>query len=804
MADISAQEVQELFEKLRSGVALTNEELRKLGMGTQTFGQGLEKAGVSVGRSMAGFVSGVTKGETSFKALNPVVDGVVGALAEMAKTVPFAGNAAAGALKLAAEGAKFLLDQLDIATKAFQDVSRVGGLTTKGMTGLQQQFLRSGLTLQGWQKTVTANAETLARFGGTAGQGAERFSEILNDLTLGPLTDDLRRIGFNADDIGEATAGFIQQQTRLGLQQTKTTAQLTQGSKQYAEELDQLARLTGISRSELQKQQDRALSEQRFRGAYEDLISQDKEKQAKELLKFQAAFANAPDIAAGVRDSVENITTKAAIALNAATGGAAKEIIERIKADQMSFEQGVVELQKALRNTKSELGDFAKTTGNTEGAFIDFTQQADVANADLVDGVLRFKKDQKEAQKGSDALTTAATEAQKELEKMNRQFNALAITALPLAATAVAHFTKAVNTAVSEIAKTLGVEIPGVGTGGGLSKTKGGAVFADVSEERDQQNLLKMSPGQAASSVAARGLESIGSGIATGAKELGAETVGGWIERLVKKARTSRVSTESLATSIDDLIDFGGESGSKANFEQLAENVQFSFLQMADEYRTLHPGKKLKINSAFRDPKKQQELYEAYKQRGFTGIPVAKPGTSLHERGYAIDMDQGLVSELMQSGMLTKYGFQHNPKDPVHIFQRPSFASSNVRDDKEGFRQGGIASGPESGYQALLHGMEAIVPLANNRSIPVSFKDRGGSDLGSTALGQELPMMNEAINRQSEMLQKQLEKSEAMIQALNRFASGEQMQTMISKLDTLGDKMSTSNDINTKLLQVSM
>ena len=109
----------------------------------------------------------------------------------------------------------------------------------------------------------------------------------------------------------------------------------------------------------------------------------------------------------------------------------------------MSFEQGVVELQKALRNTKSELGSFAAATGNTEGAFIDFAQQADVSNADLVDGVLRFKKDQKEAQKGSDALTTAATKAQVELEKMNRQFNAMAITALPTAATAVAHFTTA-------------------------------------------------------------------------------------------------------------------------------------------------------------------------------------------------------------------------------------------------------------------------------------------------------------------------------------------------------------------------
>ena len=71
-------------------------------------------------------------------------------------------------------------------------------------------------------------------------------------------------------------------------------------------------------------------------------------------------------------------------------------------------------------------------------------------------------------------------------------------------------------------------------------------------------------------------------------------------------------------------------------------------------------------------------------------------------------------------------------------------------------------------------------------------------------MGQELPKMNEAMNRQSEILQKQLEKSEAMIQALNRFASSEQLQTMISKLDILGDKMSTSNDINSRILQVQM
>ena len=37
----------------------------------------------------------------------------------------------------------------------------------------------------------------------------------------------------------------------------------------------------------------------------------------------------------------------------------------------------------------------------------------------------------------------------------------------------------------------------------------------------------------------------------------------------------------------------------------------------------------------------------------------------------------------------------------------------------EGFRQGGIASGPKSGYTALLHGTEAVVPLPDGKNIPV-------------------------------------------------------------------------------------
>ena len=47
--------------------------------------------------------------------------------------------------------------------------------------------------------------------------------------------------------------------------------------------------------------------------------------------------------------------------------------------------------------------------------------------------------------------------------------------------------------------------------------------------------------------------------------------------------------------------------------------------------------------------------------------------------------------------------------------------STKVSDLATGFAKGGIASGSLSGYSATLHGTEAVVPLPDNKSIPVSL-----------------------------------------------------------------------------------
>ena len=75
---------------------------------------------------------------------------------------------------------------------------------------------------------------------------------------------------------------------------------------------------------------------------------------------------------------------------------------------------------------------------------------------------------------------------------------------------------------------------------------------------------------------------------------------------------------------------------------------------------------------------------------------------------------------------------------------------TKMPDDAEGysdpgFAMGGIASGPATGFRATLHGTEAIVPLSDNRSIPVQFDSPLDSmpDMSSLASGSTATVMKQ-------------------------------------------------------------
>jgi hypothetical protein len=323
-----------------------------------------------------------------------------------------------------AEGSKFLVNQLQQSTDAFNDFAKVGALTTKGMKGVQEQFIRSGMQLNSFTKSIADNADTLARFRGTVGAGADDFSKVIGDIIDSDVGKQLRRIGLSADQIGEGAAGFVKQQTQLGMAQKRTNAELSAGAVEYLKQQDLLAKATGMSRKAIEDQQQAALSEGRFRAQTDEMVANGQEKQAKTLLDFQSMVSKAaPEMAAGLRDAASGfISSSAAQKLFMDTGGAATDILEKVKNGSIDQVEAYRQLQAATKGQMLMSRDITKVIGDEAGTFSKYSDKSNFVNSRIVDGQVELLEAQKKQMtKGTDPLTDSAVAAQESMQQMNRQ-----------------------------------------------------------------------------------------------------------------------------------------------------------------------------------------------------------------------------------------------------------------------------------------------------------------------------------------------------------------------------------------------
>ena len=457
------QELQQQMEELRKAMQGLDVATKKAGVGLDAFGKELKTVPGQVAKGMGNFAKTVGQGDTSFKALNTVVDMAANAMAGLAKSIPFAGEGLAAGIKATAEASKFMLEQMDQSTKAFNDLGKVGALTATGMSGLQKQFLASGLQLNTFTKQVAENSVALARFRGLTGDGAEDFAKITGELTRG-TDDSLRRLGLNAEQIGETVGAFVTQQTRLGRAQNMTNAELAEGSKRYAYELDGLSKITGLSRDAIQKQQDAALSESRFRASINSL----NKEQQDGLIKLQTVMSSfGAEMGQGTRDLVSGAAnTDAARKLMADTGGAAQDIIRRLKEGEITSAKAQKEMQQAVQNNLKAAEGYSQFVDQSASQFGNFANKADFATAAIDENGNLVKKTQAAQIKGADQLTEDTIKAQKSMEGLNIEIQKLGFTFLPQAASAVQSMTSAMHKFVEYVNKTIG--------GGATAPTGGG------------------------------------------------------------------------------------------------------------------------------------------------------------------------------------------------------------------------------------------------------------------------------------------------------------------------------------------
>jgi hypothetical protein len=152
-----------------------------------------------------------------------------------------------------------------------------------------------------------------------------------------------------------------------------------------------------------------------------------------------------------------------------------------------------------------------------------------------------------------------------------------------------------------------------------------------------------------------------------------------------------------------------GTGGSEAAFMALDREMQGRILSAGKQYFDT-TGKKLIINSAARSRAEQERMYNEARvgpdgrRYNKYGNPVAPPGRSSHESGFAVDIQQGADGDRVAIDALNRQGlFQTVAGDPPHFAMRGKNISG-------AFGYQGTISGPMSGYRPniIAHGTEQI------------------------------------------------------------------------------------------------
>jgi hypothetical protein len=236
-----------------------------------------------------------------------------------------------------------------------------------------------------------------------------------------------------------------------------------------------------------------------------------------------------------------------------------------------------------------------------------------------------------------------------------------------------------------------------------------------------------------------------------------AGTMGAYKSRAAAPDTASMGSTEPIS-DVSKLLTFAGKSGTLETFKALDSGLQKAVISAAAEYNK-STGQKIQVNSAKRDSADQKRLWdESVKAErpgiGPSGMEIARPGTSKHEKGAAIDIQQWRDPTAV--GLMNKYGMKQTRgfKDPVHFELKA--------------KKGGMFNGPESGYPVEMHGNEIITPLSPNSILEQLGKTPATTEIAGSSSSSTTNTIKEIYSMNAEIMEMLAGKLDDMIDRLDR------------------------------------
>ena len=380
--------------------------------------------------------------------------------------------------------ASTLLDALADNVDFYRQLSTVGATAGQSISDLRRVSGLTGLTMGQLTQAVAAAQGNLALLGGTAGQGFQRFSQALIELSQGETFEKLTGLGFTMDRIAEGAGEYLEIQTQLGRTQTMTSRDLASGADEYLTNLDLLTRLTGKNRDMLAQEMKQNAADNRLKI---QMAGMDQKQQA----VIQRALSLTDKGSQELGQSLRNLIATGGIPTNAREAGIMQlqgfsEALDRVsRGESGSVEQLMSVFQTAALETGNLSAEERQRFAQLKQFGVDFfdVRFETIAFKNALGDLQQVTEEQKKAQ---EAAGTSALQFDRATQRLRTAFAAVLAPATTLIAKAfegIAFVLEGLGSMVSFVTEKLGemggavvgiLGLLGVGAGGAFLTKQAG------------------------------------------------------------------------------------------------------------------------------------------------------------------------------------------------------------------------------------------------------------------------------------------------------------------------------------------
>jgi len=670
MADMyTPEEINEIFaaynEAVQKNIPISKElaqQMKDATLGVKNYTRELNDSLKKLGSSAVGLARSIKDNKQGADVFTDSITSGADAVAKYTSKFGVLGQVIGGIAKAGAAYIGAVNKQSDALFKSYQELSRFGAAGAGGMTEVFANLKRFGYGVEelgNMTALIAESSKELAVFNGSVFGGARELANLSADITSSGLQQQFMNMGMSVDEINKGNRAYYLQMNRLNRQQQINT----QGAAAYHVEMEALSRLTGQTRKEMEDQRLQALQMDEVFAAINKSANPDKVFAA-----FNSLNAINPKLAKAVGQSLNGIVGQSEEQMQyiQATNGRILELSMQLQQDTITLDDFNRELalsvqgNMALRESISVIAGAGKFMGDSLFADAQLVQKYGKANSTTFAGMT---KEVQLAGSGFDGATDSAAGLRiSQMKSRDAMENFVNVGVRPVTA-AMEILAKAVE--------YLTMLIPF----GGRAKAQYEKEKADAAKKQAK--------------IEGEGLAGIREMIA--AKESGGDynvMVGGQKmdltnmsiadvmnmqqQRIASGQNSAAGKYQIINSTLKGLVAEGGIDTS-AKFDQQMQDRLADMLIQKRGY------------SDYKSGKMSKEQFATNLSKEWAALPSG-PGNQSYYAGVGNNK-------------------AHYSWDQVMGMQ---------------FANGGIASGPSSGYQAMLHGTEAVVPLQDGRSIPVT------------------------------------------------------------------------------------